>query len=88
MLAVIVGGAFWLGYRFRVSPWWCYSFRSQTEALSFTPREGDPLGLLDQPVHAFPLGRGRLVQIENTATGSHRGREIAIRRLPVRADRG
>ena len=76
VLAVIVGGAFWLGYRFRVLPR-RDSFRSQTEAMSFTPREGDPLGLLDLLFTVFHWA-GAVRQIENTATGSHRGREIVI----------
>jgi hypothetical protein len=75
-LAVIVGGAFWLGYRFRVLPR-RDSFRGQTEALSFTSQEGDPLGLLDQPFTVFHWA-GSVRQIENTATGSHGGQEIVI----------
>ena len=57
LLAVIVGGMFWLGFRFRVLPR-RDSFRGQTEALAFTPQVGDPLGLLDLPFTLFH-GRGR-----------------------------
>jgi hypothetical protein len=52
VLGAIVGGTFWLGYRFRVLPR-RDSFRGQSEALAFTPREGDPLGLLDLPFTLF-----------------------------------
>ena len=75
-LAVIVGGMFWLGYRFRVLPR-RDSFRGQTEALTFTPHVGDPLGLLDLPFTVFHWA-GSVRQIENTATGSHDGHEIVI----------
>jgi hypothetical protein len=75
-LAVIVGGMFWLGYRFRVLPR-RDSFRGQTEALTFTPRVGDPLGLLNLPLTVFHWA-GSVRQIENTATGSHGGQEIVI----------
>ena len=76
LLAVIVGGMFWLGYRFRVLPR-RDSFRGQTEALAFTPQVGDPLGLLDLPFTLFHWA-GSVRQIENTATGSHDGNEIVI----------
>jgi hypothetical protein len=76
VLAVIVGGMFWLGYRFRVLPR-RDSFRGQTEALVFTPQAGDPFGLLDLPFTLFHWA-GSVRQIENTATGSHDGHEIVI----------
>jgi hypothetical protein len=75
-LAVIVGGTFWLGYRFRVLPR-RDSFRGQSESLTFTPQVGDPLGLLDLPFTLFHWA-GSVRQIENTATGSHGGQEIVI----------
>ena len=76
VLAAIVGGMFWLGYRFRVLPR-RDSFRGQTEALAFTPQVGDPLGLLDLPFTLFHWA-GSVRQIENTATGSHGGHQIVI----------
>lgn len=76
VLGVVVGGTFWLGYRFRVLPR-RDSFRGQTEALAFTPREGDPFGLLDLPFTVFHWA-GSVRQIENTATGSHGGHQIVI----------
>ena len=76
VLVVIVGGTFWLGFRFRVLPR-RDSFRGQTEALAFTPQVGDPLGLLDLPFTMFHWA-GSVRQIENTATGSHGGQEIVI----------
>jgi hypothetical protein len=76
VLGAIVGGMFWLGYRFRVLPR-RDSFRGQTEALAFTPRVGDPLGLLDLPFSLFHWA-GSVRQIENTAIGSHDGHQIVI----------
>ena len=75
-LAVILGGMFWLGHRFRVLPR-RDSFRGQTEALAFTPQVGDPLGLLDLPFTLFHWA-GSVRQIENTATGSHGGHDLVI----------
>ena len=86
VLVVIVGGTFWLGFRFRVLPR-RDSFRGQTEALAFTPQVGDPLGLLDLPFAVFHwAGIG-------AADREHRHRLARRpgdrdRRLLVRADRG
>ena len=55
VLAVIVGGMFWLGYRFRVLPR-RDSFRGQTEALAFTPSGGRSARPARPSVHAVPLG--------------------------------
>ena len=76
VLALFVGGMFWLGYRFRVLPR-RDSFRGQTEALAFTPQVGDPLGLLDLPFTLFHWA-GSVRQIENTATGTYQGHEVVI----------
>lgn len=73
---VIGGGMFWLGYRFRVLPR-RDAFRGQAEELSFTPQPGDPLGLLDLPFTLFRWA-GAVRQIENTATGTWRGRDVVI----------
>jgi hypothetical protein len=75
-LGVIVGGAFWLGYRFRVLPR-RESFRGQAEALAFTSQVGDRLGLLDLPFTLFHWA-GAVRQIENTATGLHQGVDVVI----------
>lgn len=75
-VAVFLGGMFWLGYRFRVLPR-RESFRDQADALAFRAEPGDPLGLLDLPFTLFRW-TGSVRAIENTAVGSHRGREVAI----------
>jgi hypothetical protein len=73
---VFVGGLCWLGYRFRVLPRRA-SFRDQTQAVAFRAEPGDPRGLLQEP---FALFRwiGSVREIENTATGTHRGQDVAI----------
>jgi hypothetical protein len=76
VLVIVVGGIFWLGYRFRVVPR-RESFRGQAVALAFEARPGDPLGLLDLPFSLFHW-LGSVRQIENTATGTHGGHEIVI----------
>ena len=86
LLAVIVGGMFWLGYRFRVLPR-RDSFRGQTEALAFTPQVGDPLRPARPPVHAVPLGGVGAADREHRHRLARRQRD-RDRRLLVRADRG
>jgi hypothetical protein len=76
VLAITVGGLFWLGHRFRVLPRRA-SFQGQTEALAFRPEVGDPLGLLNLPFAVFHW-LGSVRQIENTATGVHDSRELVI----------
>jgi hypothetical protein len=75
-VGVFLGGMFYLGYRFRVLPR-RESFRDQAGALAFRAEPGDPLGLLDLPFTLFRW-TGSVRAIENTAVGSHRGREVAI----------
>jgi hypothetical protein len=75
-LVVLVGGIFWLGYRYRVVPR-RESFRGQSEALAFRAEPGDPLGLLDVPFSLFRW-LGSVRRIENTATGVHRGEPVTI----------
>jgi hypothetical protein len=75
-VAIVVGGMFWLGYRFRVLPR-RDSFRVQSGALAFRAEVGDPLRLLDLPFTLFHWA-GSVRQIENTATGLHDGREIVV----------
>jgi hypothetical protein len=71
-----VGGISWLGYRFRVEPR-RRSFADQADALSFRAEPGDPQRLLEEP---FALFRwvGSVRAIENTATGTHRGRAATV----------
>jgi hypothetical protein len=76
VLAITVGGIFWLGYRFRVLPR-RDSFQGQTHALAFRAEAGDPLGLLDLPFTLFHWV-GSVRQIENTATGIRDGRELVV----------
>ena len=71
-----VGGLCWLGYRFRVLPRRA-SFADQTEALAFRAEAGDPLRLLEEPFALFRW-TGSVREIENTATGTHRGQDVAI----------
>jgi hypothetical protein len=75
-LIAIGGGIFWLGYRFRVQPRRA-SFDDQADALSFHAERGDPLHLLERPFAVFRW-IGSVRAIENTATGTHRGRATTI----------
>jgi hypothetical protein len=76
VLIAFVGGIFWLGYRFRVQPRRA-SFGDQADALSFHAEPGDPQRLLDEPFGLFRWA-GSVRAIENTATGTHRGRPTTI----------
>ena len=76
VVAITVGGLFWLGYRFRVLPR-RESFQGQAVAQAFHTQVGDPLRLLDQPFSLFGWA-GSIRQIENTATGIHGDREMTI----------
>lgn len=73
---VFVGGLFWLGYRFRVLPRRA-SFADQTEVLELRAEPGDPLRLLKEPFALFRW-TGSVREIENTASGTHRGQEVTI----------
>lgn len=76
VLVIVVGGIFWLGYRFRVLPR-RESFQGQAGSLAFRAETGDPLGLLALPFELFHWA-GSVRRIENTATGLHEGQEIVI----------
>jgi hypothetical protein len=73
---VLVGGIFWLGYRFRVLPR-RQSFTDQADALAFRVEPGDPGHLVEEP---FALFRwvGSVRAIENTATGTHGGHAATV----------
>ncbi len=75
-IVVFVGGVFWLGYRFRVLPRRA-SFRDQADVVAFEAEPGDPLGLMEEPFAMFRW-TGSVREIENTATGAHRGQQVAI----------
>jgi hypothetical protein len=75
-VAVFVGGAFWLGYRFRVVPRRA-SFRDQTQVIGFRAEPGDPQGLLDTEFALFRWA-GSVRDIENTAVGRRHGEEVVI----------
>ena len=76
VVAITVGGLFWLGYRFRVLPR-RESFQGQAAVQAFHAQVGDPLRLLDQPFSLFGWA-GSVRRIENTATGIHGDREMTI----------
>jgi hypothetical protein len=75
-VAVVIGGALWLGHRYRVAPR-RGSFRDQAEAAGLRAGSGDPLGLLELPFAL--LGRAVSVrEIENTATGTRDGASVVV----------
>lgn len=75
-VALLIGGALWLGFRYRVAPRRA-SFGSQAEEAGLHADPGDPLRLLELPFALF--GRAASVRaIENTATGIRGGANVVV----------
>jgi hypothetical protein len=75
-LAITVGGMAWLGYRFRVLPR-RRSFEDQAREAGMHARAGDPLGTLASSFGLFHRAASAR-NLENTASGLRRGREIVV----------
>lgn len=75
-VAVLLGGFWYLGNRYRVAPRRA-DFEGQAEEVGLHAEPGDPLGLLDVPFTLF--GRTASVRdIENTATGVRGGERVVV----------
>lgn len=70
VVAITVGGLFWLVYRYRVLPR-RESVRGQASEHALHAQVGAPLGLLELPFALFRW-MGSVRQIENTRSGSRR----------------
>ena len=75
-LAITVGGLAWAAYRFRIAPRRT-SFDGQAREAGLQARAGDPFGLLDQPFALFHRA-ATARDLENTAWGHRRGREVIV----------
>lgn len=75
-VALFVGAASWLVYRYRVLPRRA-QFADQAGAVGFRSGAGDPLRMLERPFAPFRWS-GSVRSIENTATGVHGDRQVAI----------
>lgn len=76
VVAITIGGLWWLGYHARVLPR-RESFEAQARELGLRARRGDPLGVLDLPFTLFRWAAS-VREIENTAQGSRGGLDLAI----------
>ncbi len=76
LAAITVGGAWWLGYHYRVLPR-RESFAAQARELGLRAEPGDPLGLLDRPFRLFTWSASAR-ELENTAYGLHLGVETIV----------
>ena len=75
-LALTVAGLAWAVYRFRIEPR-RGSFDSQARRAGLRTQPGDPLGLLQAPFALFRRPASAR-DLENSAWGTHGGREIVI----------
>lgn len=75
-VSVLAGGIGWVVYRYRILPR-RESFEGQARLAGLRAEAGDPLGLMHQPFRLFRHPASAR-DLENTARGWRRGREIVI----------
>lgn len=76
VLAIIVAGLTWAGYRFRIKPR-RGSFDAQARHAGLRAEAGDPLGLMQMPFALFSRAASAR-DLENTAWGVRHEREIVV----------
>lgn len=76
VVAITIGGLWWLGYHYRVLPR-RESFEAQARELGLRAERGDPLGLLQLPFTLFRWAAS-VREIENTARGRRGGLDLRV----------